>query len=94
MDSNETIKQAVMAGLGISLISGHTVAEELRSGRLVQLNCEGLPIMRKWFLLARPGKPLTAVAREVRDWIVDHKEQFFPVPPEGDRSRATRLAAT
>jgi len=83
MDSNETIKQAVMAGLGISLISGHTVAEELKSGRLVQLDFEGLPIQRKWFLLERPEKPLSAVAREVRDEIIAHRDQFFPELPPG-----------
>lgn len=44
MDSNETIKPAVMAGLGVAFISGHTVTEELRSGRLVALPADGLPI--------------------------------------------------
>jgi LysR family transcriptional regulator for metE and metH len=38
MSSNETIKQAVIAGLGIALISAHTVATELEDGRLVSLN--------------------------------------------------------
>jgi len=81
MSSNETIKQAVIAGLGIALISGHTVTEELRSGRLVALACRGLPIVRKWFLLSRPEKPLTTAAGAVRDWIVRHQEEIFPRLP-------------
>lgn len=51
MDSNETIKQAVIAGLGIALISAHTIIEELRVGRLETPKGGDLPIMRKWYLL-------------------------------------------
>ena len=48
MSSNETIKQAVMAGLGVALISAHTIAAELGDGRLAVLDVEGLPIRRQW----------------------------------------------
>ena len=51
MDSNEPIKQAVIAGLGIALISAHTIIEELRVGRLETPKGGDLPIMRKWYLL-------------------------------------------
>ncbi|MBV0892580.1 LysR family transcriptional regulator [Paracoccus sp. Z118] len=51
MDSNETIKQAVIAGLGIAFLSLHTAVEELRSGRLRLLNAPGLPIQRTWYLV-------------------------------------------
>ena len=47
--SNETIKQAVIAGLGIAFISAHTVAIEIADGRLVMLDVAGLPMMREWF---------------------------------------------
>jgi DNA-binding transcriptional LysR family regulator len=43
MGSNETIKQAVMADLGLSLISAHTIASEVAAGRLVILKVEGQP---------------------------------------------------
>ncbi|HFB55382.1 MAG TPA: LysR family transcriptional regulator, partial [Hellea balneolensis] len=46
--SNESIKQSVMAGLGIALISEHTVMAELAQKRLVALDFSGLPILRKW----------------------------------------------
>ena len=45
MESNETIKQAVISCLGIALLSGHTVIEELRSGRLVTLDAPNMPIL-------------------------------------------------
>jgi DNA-binding transcriptional LysR family regulator len=51
--SNETIKQAVMPGLGLSLISAHTIASEVAARRLVVLKVEGLPIVRQWFVVNR-----------------------------------------
>ena len=56
MNSNETIKQAVMAGLGIAFISAHTVAQEVELGRLVILDVEGMPILRKWYSVARADR--------------------------------------
>ncbi|MDE4096645.1 MULTISPECIES: LysR family transcriptional regulator [Rhodobacterales] len=51
MPSNETIKQAVLAGLGIAFLSLHTVHDELASGRLALLRGLGLPVMRHWYLI-------------------------------------------
>lgn len=78
MDSNETIKQAVMSGMGVAVISAHTVADELRTGRLVCLHVDGLPISRKWYLLSRPDRPLSAAAETVRDWIGQNTDRIFP----------------
>jgi LysR family transcriptional regulator, low CO2-responsive transcriptional regulator len=78
MDSNETIKQAVMAGLGIAFISGHTVTEELRSGRLVALPAEGLPIERTWYLLHRQDLRMHAALETVIASIRDMEGRFLP----------------
>ena len=51
MPSNETIKQAVLAGLGIGFLSLHTVHDELASGRLALIRGPGLPVMRHWYLV-------------------------------------------
>jgi len=56
MDSNETIKQAVMAGLGIALISAHTIAAEIADGRLIMLDVEGFPIERHWHIVRRKDR--------------------------------------
>ncbi|MFZ7089887.1 LysR family transcriptional regulator [Primorskyibacter sp. 2E233] len=77
MDSNETIKQSVMNGLGVALISAHTVADELATGRLVALDCPGLPIWRQWFLLTPSYTSLPATKR-VRDWIAEHGKDALP----------------
>ena len=56
--TNETIKQAVIAGLGIALLSAHTVAHEVQEGRLAVLDVEGLPVVRQWFVVKRREKRL------------------------------------
>ncbi len=78
MSSNETIKQAVIAGLGIALISQHTVVEELHSGRLVTLDMPGLPIERAWYLLHRSDTALSAAAQKIRAHIAEMKGSFLP----------------
>ncbi|MEE9388673.1 MAG: LysR family transcriptional regulator [Paracoccaceae bacterium] len=78
MDSNETIKQAVIAGLGIALISQHTVTEELKAGRLVAIQTSEMPIMRQWFALHRADTGLTAPAQTVWDFINENSAQYFP----------------
>jgi DNA-binding transcriptional LysR family regulator len=78
LGSNETIKQAVMAGLGIALISAHTIAAEVADGRLVCLNVEGLPIVRRWFAINRTDRALSPIARAFRDFAVAEGARFLP----------------
>lgn len=76
--SNETVKQAVMAGLGLSFISAHTIAAEIESGRLVLLDVEGLPIIRQWFVAKRSDKRLAPAAAAVKAFLVERGRQFLP----------------
>lgn len=78
MGSNETIKQAVMANLGIAMISQHTVSEELRSGRLVTLNARTLPIRRQWYLLHRHDQVMNPTLSTVFGYISDLRGSFLP----------------
>ncbi|WP_102223227.1 LysR family regulator CbbR [Acidimangrovimonas sediminis] len=78
MGTNETIKQAVIAGLGIAFLSLHTVMDELRFGRLVQLNAPGLPILRQWFLVWPDDAPLGPAAERVHQAIVALRGGFLP----------------
>ena len=78
IDSNETIKQAVMAGLGIAFISAHTVTAELAEKRLVKLNIVGLPVMRKWFVMRRSDRRQLPAARAMQDFIVANRADFLP----------------
>jgi LysR family transcriptional regulator, low CO2-responsive transcriptional regulator len=78
MSSNETIKQAVIAGLGIAFISAHTVATELDERRLVTLDVEGLPVVRQWFVLSRRDKVLMPPARAMLEFLSANGAQFLP----------------
>lgn len=78
VESNETIKQAVITGLGIAMISLHTVTEEVRAGRLVMVGAEDLPIMRKWYLLHREDLALSQAMLSVRDHISARSGAFLP----------------
>jgi LysR family transcriptional regulator, low CO2-responsive transcriptional regulator len=78
MSSNETIKQAVIAGLGIAFISAHTVATELDERRLVTLDVKGLPVVRQWFVLSRKDKVLMPPARAMLEFLSAKGAQFLP----------------
>lgn len=78
MSSNETIKQAVIAGLGIAFISAHTVATELDERRLVTLDVDGLPVVRQWFVLSRKDKILLPPARAMLEFLGARGAQFLP----------------
>lgn len=85
MDSNETIKQAVIAGLGIAFISAHTVAAELEDGRMVILDVGGLPVMRQWFLVRRRDKVLLPPAQTLLDFLISEGVKFLPDLPENSK---------
>jgi DNA-binding transcriptional LysR family regulator len=67
--SNETIKQAVMAGMGLSFLSLHTVGLELAAGKLVRLDVRGTPVTRDWHVVARKGKRLSPLAESFRAFL-------------------------
>lgn len=82
MGTNETIKQAVIAGLGIALISAHTVATELAEGRLVQIKAKGVPITRQWFITHRRDADLSAVAEKFRTYLIGLNGSYLPDIPD------------
>lgn len=71
VSSNETIKQAVMAGMGISFISAHTVGLELAAGKLVCLDVVGLPIVRDWYVMHLRDKHLLPIAAAFRSFLLE-----------------------
>jgi LysR family transcriptional regulator, low CO2-responsive transcriptional regulator len=78
LGSNETIKQAVMAGLGIAFLSLHTVEDELRSGTLVTLAAPGLPVERHWFLVRHSDQPVLPATEQLSQTILGLKGSFLP----------------
>jgi len=77
MSSNEAIKQAVQAGLGLGVVSVHTLEMELALGRLVILDVQGFPILRHWYAVHRQGKRFSAVAQAFLNFVMDEAEQLF-----------------
>lgn len=70
LSGNETIKQAVMAGMGISLLSAHTFQTELMSGQLVVLDLVGMPKMLDWCFLHRRGSLLSGANEAFRQLVL------------------------
>lgn len=70
MSKNESIKQAVQAGMGLSILSLNTVMLELEAKRLTVLDVEDFPIMRHWYLVHRSGKRLPGVALAFQAFIL------------------------
>lgn len=75
--STETIKQAVLAGMGISFLSAHTVSRELRDGSLVMLDVQGFPLMLHWYLVWRRHKRLPPVAQAFREFLLAEGAQLI-----------------
>ena len=78
MGTNETIKQAVMVGLGLSLLSAHTCFTELQEGKLVSLRMHGLPLVRQWRLIHRADRTLSPASEVMRAFLVDNSRALFP----------------
>lgn len=83
--STETIKQAVIAGMGISFLSAHTASQELKSGSLRALDVQGFPMMLSWYVVHRRGKRLPPVAQAFKEFLLAEGAALIaaivPYPP-------------
>jgi DNA-binding transcriptional LysR family regulator len=68
--STETIKQAVIAGMGVSFLSAHTIGPELQAGSLTVLDVQGFPLMLNWYVVHRKNKRLPPVAQAFKDFLM------------------------
>jgi len=69
LGSNEAIKQAIVGGLGVSVLSRHTLALDAPLGQLAILDVVGFPIERQWYVAYPAGKQLSIVARTFLDYL-------------------------
>jgi DNA-binding transcriptional LysR family regulator len=83
MTSNEAIKQAVEAGLGLGIVSVHTLPLELETKHLVILNIKEFPILRHWYVVHRRGKRLSPVAEAFRKFVLERAGDFAVKPVLG-----------
>jgi LysR family transcriptional regulator, low CO2-responsive transcriptional regulator len=93
--STETIKQAVIAGFGLSFLSAHTVSRELQSGSLQVLDVLGFPLQLHWYVVHRRTKRLPPVAQAFRAFLLSEGAaliaQAVPWQTEADASAADGL---
>jgi LysR family transcriptional regulator, low CO2-responsive transcriptional regulator len=76
LGSNEAIKQAVAGGLGLSVLSRHTLLPEAANSELAILDVEGFPISRQWYVVYLSGKQLSVVANTFLDYLCEAAEKF------------------
>ena len=85
--STETIKQAVIAGMGISFLSAHTVSRELHAGSMAMLDVQGFPLMLNWYVVQRRNKRLPPVALAFKNFLLHDGarliDDIVPVPLHG-----------
>jgi len=76
LGSNEAIKHAIVGGLGLSVMSLHTILLEGIDGPVAILNMEGFPIMRHWYMVYPKGKELSLVARTFLDFAIEYESKI------------------
>ncbi|MDL2356211.1 MAG: LysR family transcriptional regulator [Pseudomonadota bacterium] len=85
--STETIKQAIIAGMGIGFLSAHTIGQELKTGSLVVLPVQGFPLMLDWYVVHRNDKRLPPVARAFKEFLLRDGAaliaKLIPMAPAG-----------
>ncbi len=72
LGANEAIKQAILAGLGISVLSRHSLALH-PPGQFAILDVEGFPILRQWYAVYPAGRQLTPVTRTFLDFLLERQ---------------------
>src|SRR5690606_33085767 len=102
--STETIKQAVIAGMGLAFLSAHTISLELQAGSLAVLDVEDFPVMLNWYVVHRKHKRLPPVAQAFKEFLLEEgpaliekivrynpkpKRQLSDAPPKRNRKNAT-----
>ncbi len=92
MSRNEAIKHAVMAGLGLGIVSIHTLEMELALGRLVVLNVEGFPILKDWYIVHRSGKRFSAAAQAFKEFVLHEGATLIKIqqPQTGGKRNSSK----
>jgi len=80
LGSSEAIKQGVMAGLGLSVLSRHNLRLELAGEHLVELDVKSFPLKRRWYAVHLQGKKLSKVAASFLDFILEQGSDILAPP--------------
>jgi DNA-binding transcriptional LysR family regulator len=69
LGSNEAVKQSVAGGLGLAVLSRHTLALDAASGAFAVLDVRGFPLLRQWYAVYPAGKQISPITRAFIDYI-------------------------
>ena len=93
LSTNEAIKQAVQAGLGLGIVPIQTIELELETARLVVLPVEGFPLIRQWFIVHRSDKRLSAAAQAFLTLLLAQRVHEEPSRRASSKTNRTPNAA-
>lgn len=79
VETNEAIKQAVQAGMGLGILSLHSIELELETGRLAVLDVDQFPLLRHWYVAHRTQKRLSQAAQAFRTFLMEQAASLTPV---------------
>ena len=82
LGSSEALKQAVMAGLGIAVLSLHSVQLERQAEKLIVLDVQGFPLKRRWYAVHLKGRKLSLVAQTFLDFILNESHRVLDIKDE------------
>jgi DNA-binding transcriptional LysR family regulator len=90
LSTNEAIREAILAGLGVAILSRHTFAPEPEPGQLVTLDVEGFPLERHWYFVYPVGKQLPPAAQAFMQFTREHvqRQMAFERPAAAHVARA------
>jgi DNA-binding transcriptional LysR family regulator len=92
METNEAIKQAVQAGMGLGILSLHSIELELETKRLVVLNVEHFPLLRHWFVVHRSSKRLSSAALAFKNFLLAGAEAHTRPKPKNNATARSAIA--
>lgn len=88
METNEAIKQAVQAGMGLGILSLHSIELELETKRIAMLNVEHFPLLRHWFVAHRSNKRLSGAALAFKDFLLTEAKKIIAAQQPAHPRRA------
>ena len=89
LSTNEAVKQAILAGLGISILSRHTLGLDADHRQLVELDVVGFPLRSNWYFAYPVGKHLGVSARAFLDFVRADADHLLAPTEAGALARAS-----
>jgi len=77
-------------GLGLGIVSVHTLEMEFKLGRLTVLDVKGFPILREWYVVHREGKRFSTAAQAFKEFVLTEANQLITIPQPVDRRKTKR----